>query len=75
MQQWVAIEVDGQRLFAMLVQGFGYRGGGAIFQRACALRPASGCGGNACDGRLLQWSRSLRGVFIGAVMAACNIAL
>ena len=54
MEQQVVIDVDEQRLFAMSVQGFGSQNGGAIFRGACAMRSASDCGGNECDGQLVQ---------------------
>ena len=72
MVQGVAIDVDEQRLFAMSVQGFGSRGGGAIFLGARAMRSARGCGGNECDGQLVQWLRA----FIGdAMRQLCSIVL
>ena len=71
MVQGVVINVDEQRLFAMSVQGFGSRGGGAIFPEACAMRSASN-GGNECDGRLVQWLCA----FIGdAMRQLCSIVL
>ena len=72
MEQRVAIDVDEQRLFAMSVQGFGSRSGGAIFRGVRAMRSASNRGGNECDGRLVQWLRA----FIGdAMRQLCSIVL
>jgi len=64
--------MDEQRLFAMSVQGFGFRSGGANFRAACAMRSASGCGANECGGRLLQW---LCVLIDDAMWKLCSIVL
>ena len=72
MEQQVVIDVDGQRLFAISVQGFGSQSGGAIFRGACAMRSASDCGGNECDGQLVQWLCAIIG---DAMRQLCSIVL
>ena len=72
MEQQVVIDVDEQRLFAMSVQGFVSQSGGAIFRAACAMRSASDCGGNECDGQLVQWLCAIIG---DTMRQLCSIVL